>query len=100
VDDVEEARRQMPVSTRPRLANISSRTAPQWKSQQKTLWATVLEETRKHPGPVRTRDRTKIAELFADERCSKAILDFLAAVNGRRQDGRPASGSGGRGSRQ
>jgi len=41
----------------------------------------VVEETRKHPGPVRTRDRTKIAELFADERCSKAILDFLATTD-------------------
>jgi len=54
---------------------------PQWKSRQKALWATVLEETRKHPGPVRTRDRTKIAELFVDERRSKAILDFLATTD-------------------
>ena len=38
---------------------------PQWKSRQKTLWATVLEEIRK---PVRHRDCAKIAELFADER--------------------------------
>jgi len=43
---------------------------PQWKSQQKTLWTTILEETRKLPGPTRGKDRTKIAELFADERCS------------------------------
>ena len=49
---------------------------PEWKSQQKTLWATVLEETKKHQGPVRGKDRTKITELFADERCSKATLDF------------------------
>jgi len=47
---------------------------PQWKSQQKALWTTVLEETRKLPGPTRGRDRTKIAELFADERCGQAIL--------------------------
>jgi len=50
----------------------------EWKSQQKILWATVLEETKKLPGPTRGRDRTKIAELFADDRCSQAILDFLA----------------------
>jgi len=54
---------------------------PQWKSQQKTLWATILEEARKCPGLVHTRDRTKIAELFADERCSKATLDFLATTD-------------------
>jgi len=52
-----------------------------WESQQETLWATVLGETRKHPGRVRTRDRTEIAGLFADERCSKAILDFLATTD-------------------
>jgi len=34
----------------------------------------------KLPGPTRGRDRTKIAELFADERCSQAILDFLATT--------------------
>jgi len=50
-----------------------------WNSDSSSLWLgntnTVLKETRKHPGPVRTRDRTKlIAELFADERCSNAIL--------------------------
>jgi len=54
---------------------------PQWKSQQKTLWATVLEETRKLPGPTRGKDRTKIAELFADERCRQALLDFLATTD-------------------
>ena len=56
---------------------------PQWKSQQKSLWATVLEETRKLPGPTRGRDRTKITELFAEDGCSQAqaILDFLATAN-------------------
>ena len=34
----------------------------------------------KSPGPTRGRGRTKIAELFADERCSKAILDFLPYI--------------------
>ena len=43
---------------------------PQWKSQQKTLWASVLEATRKLPSPTRSRDRTSIAELLADQRCS------------------------------
>ena len=35
-----------------------------------------MEETRKLPGPTRGKDRTKIAELFADERCSQALLDL------------------------
>ena len=46
----------------------------QWKSQQKTLLAVVSEETG------RGKDRFKISELFADERCSKAILDFPATT--------------------
>jgi len=50
-------------------------------SQQKTLWATVLEETRKLPGPTRNRDRTNIAELLADQRCSQAVLTLLATAD-------------------
>ena len=63
---------------------------PQWKSQQKSLWTTALEVT-KHPGPVRGRDRTKIAELFADERCSKAALDFLATTDVGKTTGPPVA---------
>jgi len=59
-----------------------------------TLWTTVLEETRKLPGPTRGKDRTKIAELFTDERCSQALLDFLAATDVGRAVGpaRPRNG--------
>jgi len=64
---------------------------PQWKSQQKTLWATVLEETRKLPGPLWGRDRTSIAELLADERCSQAMLDFLATTDIGRTSGPPVA---------
>ena len=32
------------------------------------------------PGATRRRDCTKIAKLFADERCSQAILDFLVTL--------------------
>jgi len=46
-----------------------------------SLWATVLEETRRLPGPAWRRGLTKIAELFADQRCSQAILDFLATTD-------------------
>jgi len=49
---------------------------PQWKSQQMTLWATVLEVTRKLPGPTRGRDRTSIAELLADERAARRCSSF------------------------
>ena len=64
---------------------------PQWKSQQKTLWATVLETTRKLPGPTRSRDRTNIAELLADQRCSQAVLSFLATTDVGRTSGPPAA---------
>jgi len=54
---------------------------PKWKSHQKTPWATVLGEISKLVGPTRGRDRTNIAELLADERCSQAVLDFLATTD-------------------
>jgi len=47
--------------------NTCSRTALIGDASRK---AAVLEETRKLPGPTWGRDRTKIAELLADERCS------------------------------
>jgi len=42
-----------------------------WKRQQKVLWAEVRKETGKG------KDRHAIRDLFADERCTGAILDFL-----------------------
>jgi len=56
---------------------------PQWKSQQKTLWAVVREETGW------AEDRFKISELVTDERCSKAIPDFLATKEVGRTAGPP-----------
>jgi len=67
---------------------------PQWKSQQKTLWATVLDETKKLPGPTKGRDRTNIAELLADERCSQAVLVFLATTDVGRTSGPPVAADG------
>jgi len=61
------------------------------ESQQKTLWATVLEETRKLPGSTRSRDRTNIAELLADQRCSQAVLTFLATTDVGRTSGPPVA---------
>jgi len=68
---------------------------PQWKSQQRALWATVFEESRKLPGPTRGRDRTSIAELLADEQCSQAVLEFLATTDVGRTSGPPVAGEGG-----
>ena len=87
-------------STRPRPANISLRTARSGRASRRlivyhaavyNIWTTVVGETRKHPVPVRARDRTKIAELFVDERCSKAILEFLATTNVGKAAGSSAS---------
>jgi len=49
------------------------------KGKQEILWAEVRKETG------RGKDRFSIRDLFADERCSQAVLDFIAATRvGRR----------------
>ena len=53
-----------------------------------------MEVTRKLPGPTRGKDRTKIAELFADERCSQALLDSLATTDVGRTTGPPVAEEG------
>jgi hypothetical protein len=53
--------------------------SPQWKRQQKILWAVIRKEIG------RGKDRFKIRDLFADERCRRAILNFLSTTDvGRR----------------
>jgi hypothetical protein len=47
---------------------------PRWKLQQKNLWAEVRRDTG------RGRNRFRIRDLFADERCTRAILYFLRAT--------------------
>ena len=42
-----------------------------WRPQQKIMWA----EIRKKTG--RGKNRCTIREMFADERCTGAVLDFL-----------------------
>jgi len=42
---------------------------------QKILWAEVRKETG------RGKSRWKIQDLFADQRCSQAVLDFLTATD-------------------
>jgi len=52
----------------------------------------VLEGTRKPTGPTRGKDRAKIAELFADERCSlQALLDPPAITDVGRMLGPPVA---------
>ena len=52
---------------------------PEWKPQQKILWAEVKKETG------RWKDRWKIRDLLADGRCSRVVLDFLSSTDvGRR----------------
>jgi len=48
---------------------------PEWKPQQKILWAEVKKETG------RWRDRWKIRDLLAGVRCSRAVLDSLSSTD-------------------
>ena len=64
-----------PNQTREHLFKV----CPEWKDQQRTLWAEVKKETE------RWKARWKIRDLLADERCSRAVLDFLSTTDvGRR----------------
>ena len=47
------------------------KSCPTWRQQQKVLWKEVRKRTK------RGRNRFRIADLFADERCSKTVLRFL-----------------------
>jgi hypothetical protein len=47
----------------------------EWKEQQKTLWAEVRKETG------RWKSRWKVRDLLADERCTRAVLDFLSTTD-------------------
>jgi len=60
-----------PTQTREHLFKVS----PEWRTQQKTLWAGVKRETGK------LKDRWKIRDLLADERCSRVVLDLLSSTD-------------------
>jgi len=45
-----------------------------WKEQQKVLWKEVWKETE------RGKRQFAIRDLLADDRCSKAVLDFLSTT--------------------
>jgi hypothetical protein len=48
-----------------------------WKEQQSTMW----REVKKATGGKRTARNTSMAQLFGDERCTAAILDFLRTTD-------------------
>jgi len=48
---------------------------PEWKLQQKILWADVRKETG------RWESRWRIGDHLADERCSRAVLGFLTSTD-------------------
>ena len=60
-----------PSQTRDHLFKV----CPEWKMQQKILWAEVLKETK------RWKSRWTIRDLLADERCGQAVLDFLSSTD-------------------
>jgi len=62
---------QCPSQTRDHLFKV----CPQWKMQQKILWAEVQKETG------RWKSQWKIRDLLADERCGQAVLDFLSTTD-------------------
>jgi len=58
----------------PRRENTLFKNCVRWKPQQKTLWAEVQKEAG------RGKNRLKIRDLFAHERCTRPILDFLRSA--------------------
>jgi len=58
-----------------RTPNILTKECPEWKAQQKIL----LVEARKETGKWKTRCRTQ--DRLADERCSRAVLDFHSSTD-------------------
>jgi hypothetical protein len=47
----------------------------EWREQQRILWAEVRKETG------RWKSRWRVRDLLADERCNKAVLDFLSTTD-------------------
>jgi len=60
-----------PAQTRDHLFKV----CPEWKTQQKSLWAEVKKETE------RWKSRWTVRDLMADERCVQAVLDFLSSTD-------------------
>ena len=69
---------------RPACANL-----PIMPTRDQTIAPDILAYISHHRvfGPTRGRDRTSIAELLADERCSQALLQFFATTDVGRTSG-------------
>jgi len=60
-----------PTQTREHLFKV----CPEWKGGQKILWAEARKETR------RWKDRWKIRDRLVDERCGRAVPEFLSTTD-------------------
>ena len=59
------------VPAKPKVTRSLTGPEVKWKDQQAQLWARAKKETRKG------KQRWRVGDLLADERCSPAVLDFL-----------------------
>jgi len=64
-----------PSQTRDHLFKL----CPEWRTQQKLLWAEVLKETK------RWKSRWTVRDLVADGRCGRTVLDLVASTDVGRQ---------------
>jgi hypothetical protein len=62
-------------SKRPQTRDHLFKECIEWKEQQKTVWAEVRKETG------RWKSCWKVRDLLADERCNRAVLDFLSTTD-------------------
>jgi len=78
----------MPKTSMPcsHFIDTSFKNCDRWRMQQKIMWA----EIRKKTG--RGKNRFTIREMFADERCTGAVLDFLRTTRVGARTGPPDPG--------
>jgi len=75
-----QARQRHLLVVRPRSYEHLFKSCKKWKSQQAILWAEVRRKTKKREGQIQT------SELFVEEKCSPAMLDFLRSTSVGMQD--------------
>jgi hypothetical protein len=75
-----------PSQTREHLSKHCRR----WKDQQAIMWRAVCKAT----GGKRTAQNTSMAQLFGDERCTAAILEYLRTTEAGLRGGRRLMGEG------
>jgi len=77
---------QYKIQTREHLFNC-----PQWESQQKTLWTTVLEETRKLPAQPGARTARRSRSCSPTSGAARRFSIFLATTDVGRMAGPPVA---------